>query len=91
MTFKEGSSALRALEQTHLFADGLMFHDVMNEETGESQTLLNLDDEQGTEICKTYLCSIERLMVSVGLVSCSKSYREDFTNSYKALYRQMYE
>ena len=29
--------------------------------------MLDLDDEQGAEVCKTYLCSIERLMSSLGL------------------------
>jgi len=52
------------------------------EETGERQVLLDLDDERGSEVCKTYLCSLERLMCSVGLVPCSKTYRGDFTNSY---------
>ena len=56
--------------------------EVVNEETGERQVLLDLVDEQGSEVCKTFLCSIERLMCSFGLVGCSKAYREDFTNSY---------
>jgi len=90
-TFKSGSSALRALEQTHLFSDGLIMRDVVNEETGESQTLLDLDSEQGIEVTKTYLFSLERLMISLGLVLSSRAYRDAFSNSYKVLYRQMKE
>ena len=65
--------------------------EVENEETGERQMLLDLDSELGTQVCKTYLCSLERLMCSLGLVQCSKTYRGDFTNSYQVLYRQMQE
>ena len=57
-----GSFALKALEQTHLFGEELAVREVINHETGERQELLELDDDQGAEICKTYLCSLERLM-----------------------------
>ena len=50
-----------------------------------------MDDEQGAEVCKTYLCSLERLMCSLGIALCSRVYRDDFTNSYKVLYSQMEE
>ena len=64
----------------------------MREDQEESKLeLLDLDDEQGAEVCKTYLCSIERLMDTLGIALNSRSYRNDFTNSYKVLYRQMYE
>ena len=75
-TFKKGSSAIKALEQTHLFSEGLIMREAENEETGEKQLLLDLDDERGSEVCKTYLCSLERLMCSIGLVACPKTYRE---------------
>ena len=88
LVFSEGSSALKALEQTHLFGEGL----VVREDQEESKLeLLDLDDEQGAEVCKTYLCSIERLLNTLGLTLNSRSYRNEFTNSYKVLYRQMYE
>lgn len=90
-TFKSGSSALKALEQTHLFSDGLKTRDVSDDETGQTQVLLDLDSEEGIEVCKAYLCSLERLMTSLGLVFCSRGFREDFSNSYKVLYRQMKE
>ena len=90
-TFKKGSSAVKALEQTHLFSEGLIMREAENEQTGEKQMLLDLDDERGSEVCKTYLCSLERLMCSIGLVSCSKTYRNEFTNSYQVLYKQMFE
>ena len=84
LVFSEGSSALKALEQTHLFGEGL----VVREDQEESKLeLLDLDDEQGAEVCKTYLCSIERLMDTLGIALNSRSYRNDFTNSYKVLYR----
>jgi len=60
---------------------------VENEETGEIDELLDLDDEQGAEVCKTYLCSLERLMTILGLKLSSRAYRDDFTTSYKMLYR----
>ena len=64
----------------------------MREDQEESKLeLLDLDDEQGAEVCKTYLCSIERLMDTLGITLNSRSYRNEFTNSYKVLYRQMYE
>ena len=53
--------------------------------------MLDLDDEQGVEVCKTYLCSLERLMCSLGIALCSRDYRNEFTNSYKVLYTQMEE
>jgi len=60
----------------------------VEDEDGEStKLLLDLDDEQGAEVCKTYLCSIERLMSSLGLAIQSRAYRNDFSNSYKVLYR----
>ena len=51
--------------------------------------MLDLDDEQGAEVCKTYLCSLERLMCSLGITLTPRSYRNEFTNSYKVLYTQM--
>ena len=51
--------------------------------------MLDLDDEQGAEVCKTYLCSLERLSSSLGIALCSRAYRDEFTNSYKVLYSQM--
>jgi len=53
--------------------------------------LLDLDDEQGVEVCKTYLCSLERLMSSLDISLSSRCYRNEFTNSYKVLYTQMEE
>ena len=58
-----------------------------DEDGVSTKLLLDLDDEQGAEVCKTYLCSIERLMSSLGLAIHSRAYRNDFTNSYKVLYR----
>ena len=84
-TFRSGSSALKALEQTYLLSDSLQYREEAEEETGEY--LLNLDDSQGLEQCKGYLCSLERLMVSLGLVLTPKTYRNGFSNSYKVLYR----
>ena len=60
-----------------------------NEETGEKFTLLDLDDEQGADVCKAYLCSLERLACSLALELSSRTYRQQFTNSYKVLYQQM--
>ena len=62
-----------------------------NRGSGENEQLLDLDDEQGAEVCKTYLSSLERLMCSLGITLCSRAYRNDFTNSYKVLYTQMEE
>ena len=85
-TFKAGSPALKALEQTHLFGEGLK---VREEQEGDE--LLDLDSDESSEACRTYLCSVESLMCSLGLVLSPRSYREDFSNSYKALYLQMLE
>ncbi len=60
-----------------------------NEETGDKFTLLDLDDEQGADVCKAYLCSLERLACSLALELSSRTYRQQFTNSYKVLYQQM--
>ena len=38
-----------------------------NEDTGEKVWLLDLDDEQGADVCKAYLCSLERLACTLGL------------------------
>lgn len=88
-TFKPGSPAFKALEQTHLFGEGLVMREEENEETGEKFTLLDLDDEQGADVCKAYLCSLERLACSMALELSSRTYRQQFTNSYKVLYQQM--
>ena len=42
LTFRAGSSALKALEQTHLLSDGLVYREEVDEETNER--LLELDD-----------------------------------------------
>ena len=44
-TFRRGGSTLKALEQTHLFAEGLVMRLVESEEDGSVQELLDLDDE----------------------------------------------
>ena len=58
---------MKALEQTHLFSEGLMMRQVEDDNGRSVIHMLDLDDEQGAEVCKTYLCSIERLMSSLGL------------------------
>ena len=78
---------MKALEQTHLFSEGLMMRQVEDDNGRSVIHMLDLDDEQGAEVCKTYLCSIERLMSSLGLALMSRAYRNDFTSSYKVLYR----
>ena len=60
-------------------------------EIANNAELLDLDDEQGVEVCKTYLCSLEMLMSSLEISLCSREYRKEFSNSYKALYTQMEE
>ena len=87
-TFRIGSPALMALEQTYLFAESLIEREANADEGGEaSNGLLNLDDDEGSAACKAYLCSLERLILSLDLVISERSYRDDFSNSYKALYR----
>ena len=84
-TFQRGSTALKALEQTHLFSEGLIMRQATEED--ERKNLLDLDDEEGVEVCKTYVSSLERLMCSLGLVLSSRTYRNEFSNSYKVLYK----
>ena len=89
--FKKGSPAMIALEQTQIFSDGLIYKEVEEETKQDVTQMLDLDNEQGAEGCKTYLCSIENLMAGLGLELSSRSYRDNFSNSYKALYEQMLE
>lgn len=69
-TFQSGTTASKALEQTHLFSEGLIWREAdsqSEENAGEKPQLLDLDDDQGAEVCKTYLCSVERLICSLAL------------------------
>ena len=74
--------ALKALQQTHIFSDGIQ----MREGYEDSQQLIDLDDANGIHACKSYLCCIENLMSSLGIVPSNREYRETFTHSYKVLY-----
>ena len=64
------SSAYKALEQTHLIGEGIMMRGD-DEEAG----LLDLDDANGAEICKSYLCCVEGLLNSLNLKKYDRSYR----------------
>lgn len=88
--FRKGP-ALRALEQTHIFSEGLLLREPSSGEPLDGLSLLDLDDEGGADACKSYLCALERFMTSLGLVMSCRAYRDEFTNSYKVLYRQMLE
>ena len=45
-------------------------------ENEEEAGLLDLDDENGTEICKNYLCCVEGLLKSLNLKTYDRSYRK---------------
>ena len=63
----------------------------MRGSSDEEAELLDLDDQNGAEVCKTYLCCIESLLKSLDIKRQDRSYREQFSNSYKVLYKQMFE
>ena len=80
------SSSYKALVQTHYIWEGIMIR-----KDDEEAGLLDLDDANGAEICKSYLCCFEGLLNSVRLKKYDRSYRKQFLHSYQILYKQMLE
>ena len=74
------SSDYKALVQTHYIWEGIMIR-----KDDEEAGLLDLDDANGAEICKSYLCCFEGLLNSVRLKKYDRSYRKQFLHSYQIL------
>lgn len=69
----------KCLEQTALIGEDL----VMKE---DQAGLLDLDSENGIEVCKSFLGSLERLVEVMEVQTQDRSYRDSFTSSYKNLF-----
>ena len=63
----------------------------MRGDNDDEAELLDLDDANGAEVCKTYLCCIESLLRSLDLKRQDRTYRDQFSHSYQVLYKQMLE
>ena len=61
----------------------------MRGSSDEAAKLLDLDDSNGAEVCKTYLCCIESLLRSLNITRQDRSYRDQFSHSYQVLYKKM--
>ena len=52
--------------------------------------MLNLDTFDGRKVAQKYLDTLSQVMENLGLKSVSRSYKEQFTNSYQQMLHTFY-
>ena len=77
------SVCYRALEQAVLLGEDIR----EREETIEGHRKIELESEQGSAICRSYLQCLERLFQLLEIVPVKKDYRLKFSKAYKVLYQ----